>query len=307
VSEDDQRTLAVDAICRKLDADPDLIAAFVGPTASGKTEIAIRVAEKVGGEIVSVDSVQVYRGFDIGSGKPTGEEKKRARHHLIDIIDPLDAIDAASFAQIADATISEIRSRGARPILCGGTFLWLKALLFGLVEAAPANEEIRARHRSEVEESGRDIFHERLRAVDPESADRLHPNDVVRVSRALEVFELTGRKLSEGQKAHGFSEARYKAELFAIARSPEELTSRIRARVDTWLASGWVDETEKLVASGYSVSRAMTTVGYREVRDFLSGDLLRADLNETIVRRTRVFARRQRTWLNRPVAPFSWI
>jgi tRNA dimethylallyltransferase len=304
---EDERDLAVDAICKKLAASPDLIAAFVGPTASGKTEIAIRVAEKVGGEIISVDSVQVYRGFDIGSGKPSAEEKGRARHHLIDVIDPLDAIDAARFAQVADLAITDIRSRGARPILCGGTFLWLKALLFGLVDAAPANEEIRARHRAEVDESGRDIFHERLRSVDPMSADRLHPNDVVRVSRALEVFELTGKPLSESQRSHGFSEARHQAELFAITRSSEELTERIRARIATWLAGGWIEETESLLASGYGVSRAMSTVGYREVRDFLAGNLPRADLEETIVRRTRVFARRQRTWLNRPVAPFSWI
>jgi tRNA dimethylallyltransferase len=307
VSVDEERNAAVDAICKKLEENPDLLVAFVGPTASGKTEIAIRVAEKIGGEIVSIDSVQVYRGFDIGSGKPSPAEKSRARHHLIDIADPLEAIDASKFAELADRAIVDIRGRGARPILCGGTFLWLKALLFGLVEAAPANEEVRSRHRAEVETLGRDAFHEKLRAVDPDSATRLHPNDVVRVSRALEVFELTGRRLSEGQKSHGFSEARYAAELFAIARTPEELTLRIRARVDAWLASGWIEETEKLVASGYGVSRAMSTVGYGEVRDFLAGDLPRADLSDTIVRRTRVFARRQRTWLNRPVAPFSWI
>jgi tRNA dimethylallyltransferase len=304
---DDERSSAVDAIRRKLDENRDLLVAFVGPTASGKTEISIRVAEKVGGEIVSVDSVQVYRGFDIGSGKPSDAEKSRARHHVIDVADPLEAIDASKFAELADRAIADIRSRGKIPILCGGTFLWLKALLFGLVEAAPADEKIRARHRDEVDSLGREAFHEKLRAVDPDSATRLHPNDVVRVSRALEVFELTGRRLSDGQKSHGFSEARYAAELFAIARSPEELTARIRTRVDVWLASGWIEETEKLIASGYSVSRAMSTVGYGEVRDFLAGTLARDELSDTIVRRTRVFARRQRTWLNRPVAPLSWI
>jgi tRNA dimethylallyltransferase len=307
VSEDDSRNSAVDAILKKLDENRDLLVAFVGPTASGKTEIAIRVAEKIGGEIVSVDSVQVYRGFDIGSGKPSAEEKSRARHHLIDIADPLEAVDASKFAELADRAIVDIRSRGLVPILCGGTFLWLKALLFGLVDAAPANEEIRARHRDEVETLGREAFHEKLRAVDPESGARLHPNDVVRVSRALEVFELTGKTLSDGHKSHGFSEARYDAELFAIARTPEELTVRIRARVDVWLASGWIEETEALVARGYGVSRAMSTVGYGEIRDFLAGDLPRAELSDTIVRRTKVFARRQRTWLNRPTARLSWI
>lgn len=307
MSEDDVRAAAIDAIYEKLEKNRDLVVAFVGPTASGKTEIAIRVAEKIGGEIISVDSVQVYRGFDIGSGKPSGEEKSRAPHHLIDIADPLDAIDASKFAELADRAIVDVRSRGKIPILAGGTFLWLKALLFGLVDAAPANEEIRARHRSEVESLGREAFHEKLRAVDPESGARLHPNDVVRVSRALEVFELTGKTLSDGHKSHGFSHARYDAELYAITRTPEELTSRIRARVDFWLASGWIEETENLVARGYGVSRAMATVGYGEIRDFLAGDLPRADLSDTIVRRTRVFARRQRTWLNRPTVPLSWI
>lgn len=304
MSADDPR---VDALVAKLEKNPELLLAFVGPTASGKTEIAIQVAEKIGGEIVSVDSVQVYRGFDIGSGKPSADERRRAPHHLVDIVDPLEPIDAARFAEAAATAIREIRARGLRPILCGGTFLWLKSLLFGLVEAAPGNDEIRARHRSEVERIGREAFHEQLRKVDPESAERLHPNDVVRVGRALEVYELTGKTLSAGQRAHGFSEPRYDAELIALTRTPEELTERIRSRVDTWLASGWIEETEQLLEKGYGVSRAMTTVGYREVRDFLAGDLAREDLSATIVRRTRVFARRQRTWLNQPSGLLSWI
>ncbi|MEO8874638.1 MAG: tRNA (adenosine(37)-N6)-dimethylallyltransferase MiaA [Polyangiaceae bacterium] len=304
MSEDDAK---VDRLAAKLDENPNLLLAFVGPTASGKTELAIRVCEKVGGEIVSVDSVQVYRGFDIGSGKPNAEERLRARHHLIDVVGPLEPIDASRFAELAALAITDIRARGKKPILCGGTFLWLKALLFGLAEAAPASEEIRARHRSEIEAIGREAFHDRLRAVDPESAERLHFNDVVRVSRALEVHELTGKKLSDEHRAHRFANARYEAELFAVARTPEDLTNRIRLRVESWLSSGWIEETEKLLADGYGPSRAMTTVGYREVRDFLVGDLARADLSATIVRRTRVFARRQRTWLNQPGAPFSWV
>ncbi|MGH7281281.1 MAG: tRNA (adenosine(37)-N6)-dimethylallyltransferase MiaA [Polyangiaceae bacterium] len=290
-----------------LEENPDALLAFVGPTASGKTDLAMRVCEKIGGEIVSVDSVQVYRGFDIGSGKPTQSEQARVRHHLIDIAEPLDALDAARFAEMGHLAIAEIRSRRKIPVLCGGTFLWMKALLFGLVEIATANDEIRARHRKEVETHGRSALHEQLKKVDPEAAARLHPNDFVRVSRALEVHELTGKTLSFAQRGHRFSETRHDARLVAIQRTPEELTSRIRSRVENWLGNGWIEETDALRASGFHEARAMKTVGYLEITRFLDGTSSREELGETIVRRTRVFARRQRTWLNRPGAPLVWL
>lgn len=304
MSVDDARVVSV---LKLHEERPNALLAFVGPTGSGKTELAMRFCEKIDGEIVSVDSVQVYRGFDIGSGKPTREEQARVRHHLVDVADPLEALDAARFADMAHATISEIQSRGKIPVLCGGTFLWMKALLFGLVEAAAADENIRARHREEVEKHGRAALHERLKRIDPEAAERLHENDVVRVSRALEVHELTGKTLTEAQRGHGFSEARLDARLVAIARSPEELTARIRSRVVHWLENGWIEETEALRARGFSEARAMKTVGYLEIARFLDGGLPREELADTIVRRTRVFARRQRTWLNRPGAPLTWL
>ena len=297
----------VASVLKLREDSPSALLAFVGPTGSGKTDLAIRVCEKIDGEIVSVDSVQVYRGFDIGSSKPTVEEQARVRHHLVDIADPLDTLDAARFAELAQDAIAEIRSRGKTPVLCGGTFLWMKAVLFGLVEAAAADEEIRARHREEVETHGRAALHERLKAIDPQAAARLHPNDVVRVSRALEVHELTGRTLTEAHEEHGFSEAKHDARLVAIARSPEELTARIRARVQHWLDNGWIEETESLRARGFSEARAMKTVGYLEIARFLDGQVPREELAETIVRRTRIFARRQRTWLNRPGAPLTWL
>lgn len=290
-----------------LEKSDGALLAFVGPTASGKTELAMRVAELAGGEIVSVDSVQVYRGFDIGSGKPSAEERARVPHHVVDVFDPLDAVDAARFAGLADRAIADIRARGKVPVLCGGTFLWMKALLFGLAEAAAADEEIRARHREEAEKNGRASLHARLAEIDPVSAARLHPNDVLRVSRALEVFELTGRPLSEVHKDHGFAEARHRAELVAVERTPDELTERIRARVRGWLEGGWLEETARLEDAGFGDSRAMKTVGYLEVRDHLRGHLSKDALEDTIVRRTRVFARRQRTWLNRPGAPLTWL
>ena len=279
-------------------ADPEGLLVVVGPTASGKTALAIRLAEALDGEIVSADSVQIYREFDIGSGKPTAEERARAPHHLIDVQDPLDPIDAARFVAMADRAIADIRARGKRPIVCGGTFLWVRALLHGLAPGPGKNDELRERHRILVLERGRGALHERLQEVDPASAARLHPNDVVRVSRALEVFELTGRSLRAEQDSHGFLPERYRAHLFTIAYSPDALTERITARVDAWLAGGWLDEGMRLLEAGYGEARAMGSVGYRQVAMHLAGDLPESELRIAIVRATRVFARRQRTWLN---------
>jgi tRNA dimethylallyltransferase len=296
---------ALDRARRVADEDPAAVVAVVGPTASGKTELAIRLAESIGGEIVGADSVQIYRCFDLGSGKPTAEERARARHHLIDALDPLDPADAARFGELARAAIDDVRARGQRPIVCGGTFLWVKALLFGLAEAPPASEAIRDRHRALVEAEGRPALHVQLRQVDPVIAERLHPNDFVRVSRALEVHELTGEPMSAWQARHGFAEARVPARLLALRVEPDDLTRRIAARVDAWLAAGWIDEVRGLVDRGYGAARAMGSVGYREVHDALIGRMPLDDLAPAIVRSTRIFARRQRTWLHH--ADVTWL
>jgi tRNA dimethylallyltransferase len=272
--------------------------AVVGPTASGKTALAVELAERLGGEVIGADSVQIYRGFDIGSGKPTAEEQSRAPHHLVGAIDPLDAIDAASWAARAAAAIDDVRARGRVPIVCGGTFLWIKALVYGLAEAPGASAELREAHRVVAEREGRAALHARLAGVDAEAAARLHPNDLVRVSRALEVFELTGRPMSAWHREHAFRRVLRSATLVAIACDPAVLTERIRARVQGWLAGGWIEEVEGLIARGYGAARAMGSVGYAQVHAMLEGELPREDLEGAIVRATRVFARRQRTWLS---------
>jgi tRNA dimethylallyltransferase len=295
----------VERALRVAEEDPDALLAVVGPTASGKTALATSIAERLDGEVVSADSVQIYRRFDLGSGKPTREDQARAPHHLIDALDPLDPIDAARFADLARAAIDDVKRRGKRPIVCGGTFLWVKALLFGLADAPPASEPLRARHRARAEAEGRGALHAALAAVDPVIAARLHPNDLVRVSRALEVFELTGEPMSSWQRRHGFATERLRARLVAVAVEPEELTRRIAARVDAWLAAGWIDEVRALLAGGYGEARAMGSVGYREVRRHLGGEIARDELAMLIVRSTRIFARRQRTWLHH--AAVTWL
>lgn len=277
--------------------DDDAIDVVVGPTASGKTELAIALCERFGGEVISADSVQIYRRFDLGSGKPTAEERARATHHLVDAIDPQGPMDAGRFAALAELAIADIRARGKRPIVCGGTFLWVKALVQGLAATAPRDEAVRERHRVEAERDGRAALHARLREVDPASADRLSPNDLVRVSRALEVFELTGKPQSQWHAEHGFRELRHRHRLLMVERPRETIDRRIEARAAAWLAQGWIDEVRALCDDGYGEARAMGSVGFREVRAHLRGELPEAELLPAIVRSTRVFVRRQRTWL----------
>lgn len=285
--------------------DPSRLLCVVGPTASGKTDLAMAIAERVSGEIVSADSVQIYRYFDIGSGKPTDLERRRVPHHLVDLHDPLDAVDAATFADLAEGAITDVRGRGKLPILCGGTYFWVRALVYGLVEAPRADEAVRARHQAIVDERGRKALHDELAKVDPASAARLHPNDTVRVGRALEVFELSGRTMSELQAEHGFRGRRTHAALIAPRHEPDALTDRIARRVDAWLASGWIEEVEALVARGYRDARAMHSVGYEEVLAFVEGKMPRGELRDKIVQSTRIFTRRQRTWLGH--ADVEWL
>lgn len=273
------------------------ILVVVGPTASGKTDLAVRLSERFGGEIVGADSVQVYRGFDVGSGKPTAEERSRAPHHLVDVADPGEPFDAQRFTEMADAAIADIRARGRLPIVCGGTFLWVRALILGLAPAPPADESIRARHKAIAEAEGRAALHARLAEVDPESAARLAPNDLLRVSRSLEIFELSGRPQSAWFAEHGFRARRHAARMIGVDRGREEIDRRIEARTAKWIAEGWVDEVRALCAAGYGEARAMGSVGYRQVKDHLDGEIPAADLTAAIVRATRVFVRRQRTWL----------
>jgi len=293
-------------IAELLPPGEDELFAVVGPTASGKSELALRLCERFDGEVVGTDSVQLYRYFDIGSGKPNAEERARATHHLVDAFDPLDHFDAARFVEHADAAIADIHARGRKPILCGGTFLWMKALLFGLAPSAPADQKLRVRHQQLAEAEGRAALHAELARVDPPSAVRLAPNDLVRVSRALEVYELTGKTQTEWHEAHQFRSQRYSARLLGVERSREELDRRIEKRSEAWLAGGWADEVASLIERGYGDARAMHSVGYKQVHAFVTGTLPEAELRGAIIRATRTFVRRQRTWLrDQPVALVS--
>lgn len=279
----------------------------VGPTASGKTELALGLAARLDGEIISADSVQVYQHFDIGSGKPTPQELSSVPHHLISELDPTEQVDASVFAKRANALISEIRSRGKTPIVCGGTYLWVRALIYGLAPAPPKNDKIRETHQARAETEGRAALHEELKSVDPGSYARLSPNDLVRVSRALEVYELTGRPLSAFHADHGFKTPLHNAKYFGVAHTADELTERIRRRVQGMLDAGWREEVSSLIKAGYRETRAMASVGYRQVLADLDAEtpFTDAELLEDVTRVTRIFARRQRTWLRDE--PIVWL
>ncbi|MFH2010944.1 MAG: tRNA (adenosine(37)-N6)-dimethylallyltransferase MiaA [bacterium] len=277
-----------------------------GPTAAGKTGAAIRVCAAVDGEVVSADAVQIYRHLDIGSAKPTREERAAAPHHVIDVVDPTERYSAARYIEDAERAIADIRSRGRRPVVTGGCGLYIKALLYGLCPAPPADPDIRAELEQEAEDGGAGTLHRRLRLIDPSTAERLHPADRVRVVRALEVYLITGRPISEHQAEHGFHEARHRAVVWGLDPGPEPLRERIDARVDQMMAEGFLEEVSGLLDRGYEPSSpGLSSPGYRELVAHLAGELKLDEAIRLIGRSHRHYARRQRTWFRKTIG-LTW-
>jgi tRNA dimethylallyltransferase len=287
------------------------IVVVVGPTAAGKTRLACDLAERLGAEIVSADSQQCYRGLDAATAKPTPEERARAPHHLVDVADPEEQLDAAAFVKLADAAIEDIGKRGKRVVVAGGTGLWIRALLRGLLAAPGRSEEFRAELRREQEMVGVAGLHERLSRIDPPAAQAIRPSDRVRIERALEVHALTGRRLSELQRTHGFAEARY-APLFVHLAPPREvLWNRIGARTREMFRSGDLQrETRRLLARIAEVPaavRALKIIGYGEMAAALRGACSAGEAEERVAARTRRYAKRQGTWFRRDAGlPLAW-
>jgi tRNA dimethylallyltransferase len=279
-------------------AVPPTIFAIVGPTASGKTDVALRIAERIGAEIVSCDSMQLYREFDLGTAKPSPDERARVRHHLVDLLPPNEGYSAARYADDADRAIADIGARGRRVLVVGGTGLYLRALRFGLFAAPPRDEAVRRRLLDE-EARHAGILHVRLRAVDPRAAERIAPADLVRLVRALEVHALTGVPISVHHALHRRAEPRHAIEVMLLDPPKERLEARIAARVDVMLAGGLVDEARRIRAQWGTDVAGLSSVGYAEVCQLLDGTLAASVLPDAIFRATRRYARRQRTWFNK--------
>jgi len=223
------------------------IIVICGPTAMGKTGTAITLAEGLNGEIIGADSMQIYQWMDIGTAKPTPDEQARIPHHMIDIADPAEHFDAQTYVRMAREVLEDLFARGATPFVVGGTGLYIKALLHGLFEVGPADVDVRKRLHRQMNTHGSDFLHRRLSRVDPEAAACLHPNDTYRMIRALEVYEITGKNISEYHKTHRFKENPFRVLKIGLQMDREQLFTRINRRVDDMIAAGFLEEVQNLL------------------------------------------------------------
>ncbi|MDR2018788.1 MAG: tRNA (adenosine(37)-N6)-dimethylallyltransferase MiaA [Syntrophobacterales bacterium] len=271
------------------------VIAIVGPTCTGKSALSLDMAELLGGEIINADSMQVYRHFNIGTAKPDVASFEKCGHHLIDIVDAHEEFNAAIFKERADEAIRQIKIRGNLPILVGGTGLYLRALAYGLF-AAPTDKTLREELR-DVYEKDPIFLYDELKRVDHAYAMRISVRDKVRVVRAVEVFRLTGKPMSELERDHGFGEARYSMLKIGLKRERDELYRRINRRVDEMFVRGWVGEVEKLLSMGLDeTAKPFSGIGYREIILYIKGLIHYDDMVEEIKKHTRHYAKRQFTW-----------
>lgn len=267
-----------------------------GPTASGKSRLGIELAGRFSGEIVSADSGAVWRGFDIGTAKPSAAELALIPHHLIGVADPAERFDAARFVEMSDAAIAGIAGRGRVPFVVGGTGLYIRMLVHGICGAPPRDTAYRAGLEHEARISGVPALHRRLEEVDPVSASEIKPTDRARVIRALEIFHLADMPASELRRRHGFTERRYDALKIGLSVDRAELYHRIAARVDRMIEGGLLDEARGMHARYGERCQAFAAVGYREIAAHLAGELDLASAVRLMKRNSRRFAKRQMTW-----------
>ena len=271
--------------------------ALLGPTGSGKSSLALELAQRFKGEIISADSVQVYRGLDIGTAKPSTADRRLIPHHLIDILDPDQGYSAALFRDQADEIILDLHKRKIPIFVVGGTGLYLKALTRGLFRGPAGDSKLRLALHKKAEMGGNEVLHRELQRLDPEAASRIHPHDKFRITRALEVYSLGKKPISLFQKEHGFQETHYEVLKVGLQCERDELYGRIESRVDQMIEMGWVDEVQTLLNRGYAPGlKSMRSLGYKNIVSYLSGVL---NIEQAIIltkRDTRRYAKRQITW-----------
>ena len=280
----------------------DKIIAVAGPTASGKSALALELCKRLDGELISLDSMQIYRGLDIGTAKPTKAEQAEVRHHMIDICEPTENFSAAEFAERAHKVIADVQSRGKRAVLCGGTGLYLDTVLgrldFGEIES---DEKLRGELIAFAEKNGAEALHERLRGIDPQAAEKIHKNNVRRVARAIEIYELTGKTKTEHDR-EAISDSPYDSLIIGLDYNDRKvLYNRINRRVDAMIEAGLEGEVRSLVSRGLlsAESTAGQAIGYKEMLGYIAGDCSLGDAVEKIKLGTRRYAKRQLTWMRR--------
>jgi len=290
--------------CRKNESEAqalpfDLII-LAGPTASGKTAVAVQLAELLRTEIINCDSRQIFKHFTIGTAKPTPEERQRVRHHLLDYLEPWETVNASDYMVQARSVIDALIGSATIPLLVGGTGLYIRAVLQGIFTGPPTDQSFREKLLAEQKNKGQDYLHDVLRSTDPESAERIAPHDVQRILRALEVFALTGKKMSAFQQEHAFSEKPYSSAYLYLKRDRQDLYQRINKRVDWMIDNGWINEVEKLMSEQrIRSSPPMSSIGYRQIADYLTGEIPLELAVELAKRDTRRYAKRQMSWFRK--------
>jgi tRNA dimethylallyltransferase len=268
-----------------------------GPTAVGKSSFAVAVAEEIGGELVNADSVQLYRELDIGTAKPTPEQRERVPHHLFDVLDPDEESNVADYVEMASDAIAEIRERGRLPIVVGGTGMYIRVLVHGIFDAPEPDETIRQRYKAIAAEKGSPHLHEKLEQIDPELADKVHPNDAVRIIRGLEVFEQTGKPLSVHQREHRFQKPNFDALKVGLLRPRQELYDRINRRAEQMIDEGLVDEYRGLIERGYDRElKPLQSLGYRQMGEHVFDDVPLQEAVASMKKHTRRYAKQQISW-----------
>lgn len=277
-----------------------LLVAVVGPTASGKSALGVRLAEEFGGEVVACDSTQLYRGFDVGTAKPSMEERRGIAHHLIDVLAPEEASTAGGYRGLAVAVLADLHVRGRLPVFTVGTGLYLRALLEGLADAPPRSEELRERLRAAAREHAPGHLHRMLRKLDAAAAEKIASEDEQKLIRAVEVCLLSGRPLSAVHQSGRTPLAGWRAVKVGLVPDREQLYQRIHRRTEQMLANGWMEETRALLAAGLPQNaKPFDFIGYRELRAVLRGEMAITEARGMIQQVTRQYAKRQMTWFRR--------
>ncbi len=280
---------------------------LTGPTASGKTDIGLKIARTINAEVISADSMLVYRGMDIGTEKPSLEVRRKVPHHLIDIVAPWEEYSVGQFVKDFETVVQSLSQQGKQLIVVGGTALYLKVITDGLFEGPPADWEYRNYLKSIVAEKGPIQLHKMLSEIDPETAMKLHFNDQKRIIRALEVFKTTGQRISSFQTQFGHKNPKYNCTIVAIEYDRDTLYKRIEARVDRMFSRGLIDEVRTLRDNPLGLSKqASQALGYKEIIDFFHGKYTYSEVSQEIKQRTRRFAKRQMTWF-RSFSNIHWI